>query len=56
MHVFLILRGRYVIKSPPTSLGVSSLEASCDICRSFMAGNSIELGPVEILLLDPNMH
>lgn len=28
---------------------------SCDVC-SFMAGNCIELGPVGILLSEPNIH
>ena len=56
VYVFMILRSRFVIKSTPSSLGISSLEVSCDICRSFMTGNSIELGPVGILLLEPNMH
>ena len=56
VHVFLILRYRYVIKSTTSSLGDSSLEASCDTCRSFMAGNRIELGPLGILLLEPSVH
>lgn len=56
VHVFLILSCRYVIKSTPSSLGASSLEVSCDTCRSFMAGNSTELDPVGILLLEPNMQ
>lgn len=56
VYVFMILRSRYVIKSTPSSLGASSLEASCDICRSFVAGNSVELGLVGILLLEPSMH
>lgn len=47
VHV-LIPSCRYVIKSTPSSPGASSLEVSCDTCRSFMAGNSTELDPVGI--------
>lgn len=56
MHVFLILRYRCVITLTTSSLEASSLETSCDICRSFMAGNSIELGPLGIRLLEPSVH
>lgn len=56
VYVFLTNRSRCIIKLTLHSPEVSAIELSRNMYRSFMAGSSIELGPVGMFLLEPNIH